>query len=301
MSDQGVGRGDGIGVDCPAKINFALSVGPPDARRGGLHPIASWMAAINLSDRLELTPADATTFDIHFEDTSRTVDWPLEKDLAFRAHQLMEAKAGRALRVHVSLRKRIPTGAGLGGGSSDAAGVLVGLNRLFKLDIDAPSLCELGGQLGSDVTFLVGALTGSPSALVTGFGETLEPLAIAAPVPLVLIFPPFGCPTGGVFGAFDRLHPDASLPRESAVRKLAAESPLPQGGPFNDLAAPACEIEPRLAAAQQAARDALQLPVHITGSGSTLYVVAPSALTSKVIARKTESLTGMRALATRTL
>src|SRR6185369_9508451 len=212
-----------IELSCYAKVNLALSVGA--LQSDGYHPLASWMVALTFADALTLARSaeGSSTFDITFADDAplrQPVDWPLEKDLGFRAHALLEKHTGRELPVALSLRKRIPAGAGLGGGSSDAAGVLVAMNRLFGLGFDVPTLRALAATLGADVAFLVAAHDGMPSALATGRGEVLEPILLREVIHLVLIFPPFGCPTGEVYGAFDRMSSGAQ-PDVDAVRALA--------------------------------------------------------------------------------
>ena len=227
------------------------------------------------------------------------MDWPLEKDLAFRAHRLLEQHAGRSLPIDLRLRKVIPPGAGLGGGSSNAAATLVGIDRLFNLRTDPAKLLELAQTLGSDVGFLSG---NTSSAIVTGLGETVEPSPLPQPIDLVLIFPSFGCPTGDVYRAFDQLHgpfqnghPQAD---ERRVRAIAKQSPLPPDAPFNDLAEPACIVRPELRRIITQLRDALHLPAHVTGSGSTLFVIAPDATTAQALARTAADTTGLPAVAT---
>jgi len=302
-----------VELTCPAKVNLALAVGRGRAT-DGLHPIASWMVTVHFADHLVLERvgvSDASAFDIGYERSegspaaarAATVDWPIESDLAFRAHGLLQRRVGRDLPVRATLKKRIPAGTGLGGGSSDAAAMLVGLDMLFDLSLDDATFIALAAQLGSDVAFLVGALRGSPSAVVTGLGETIEPSPRDASIPLILIFPPFGCPTGPVYQAFDRLQgPTAPVePNDARVKQLAAMSPVPHDGPFNDLADAACEVEPRLRDAKENVANALALPVHITGSGSTLFVIAPTALTAAALARKVTARIGLVAVTTRTV
>lgn len=265
-------------------MNLALSVGAPDPQ--GMHPIASWMVCLNLADRLALEKTrGAPSLDIRF-DTSRDsvvagreVDWPLQRDLAWRAWQNLCARVGRELPVRATLTKRIPTGGGLGGGSSDAAGMLVGLDRLFQLRLGTDMLASLGGGLGSDVAFFVHALAdGMGSAVVSGLGEQFTFMPLTQPLHLALIFAPFGCPTGPVYQAFDRLHGlerDDDRPADMArVAALASRWPVTAGDLFNDLADAACRVQPPLADLRRTLADALQRPVHVTGSGSTLFVLA---------------------------
>ncbi|MCC7192997.1 MAG: 4-(cytidine 5'-diphospho)-2-C-methyl-D-erythritol kinase [Phycisphaeraceae bacterium] len=297
---------ESLTLSCPAKVNLALSIGAPLAN--GYHPIASWMVAVQFADLLTVSRSDAAAsqFSIRFDAQAPvpgTVDWPLEKDLAYRALGLLEQHVGRNLRVKVDLQKRIPAGAGLGGGSSDAAGMLVGINRLFKLNLAPEVLQELAQKLGSDVAFLVGALAGRSSALVTGLGEMLAPLQLTDALHLVLIFPTFGCPTGEVYRAFDQLHRkgDLRIADEERVRALAAKQPLTSDAPFNDLAEPACMVRPALRQIVERIGTIARLPAHITGSGSTIYVLTSDESSAQAIAEKVTSTTNLAAIATRTL
>ena len=295
---------------CPAKVNLALSVGVPDSATGsGMHPIASWRVAVTFSDAMTLEKLDAgpSEFDLAFESDDATgqpfgvVDWPLEKDLCFRAHALLQQRAGHALPCRLRLRKKIPAGAGLGGGSSNAAATLVGLNRLFELGLDRAAMIDVSRKLGSDIAFFIGAAEREHSAIVTGIGEQLEAAPRRDTIDFVLIFPPFGCPTGLVYKAFDDMARATQSPDLARVRGLASSPLVAQDAPFNDLAEPACRVRPQLAELRAQVAAALTLPVHITGSGSTLFVIAPSALTAKVLARKVTALTGLRAVSTRSL
>jgi 4-diphosphocytidyl-2-C-methyl-D-erythritol kinase len=276
-------------IACPAKVNLSLSVGAPDPKRG-LHPIASWMVALQFADALTLARAETAAFDIRFVDDRHHVDWPLEKDLAYRAHGVIESHVGRSLPIALRLAKRIPPGAGLGGGSSDAAGVLVGVNQLYDLGLSRDTLIELGLKLGSDIGFLVAALCGEPSMVVTGFGDRFDVLPLDRTLHLAMIFPGFGSPTGPVYAAFDRLRPDARV-----VDKLTP------GEPFNDLAAAACDVTPKLGEIQRGLSDVLGLNVHITGSGSTLFVLADDQQQAKAVAAAVERDHGLQAVATQSM
>lgn len=291
-------------IDCPAKINLALSVGPRDER--GYHPLASWMAAMRFSDRLTLhrrSDGDSRHA-IRFADDApvvREVDWPLEKDLAVRAHRLVEAQVGRPLPIDAQLVKRIPTGAGLGGGSSDAAAMLAGLDRLFTLNLSPATLAQMAGQLGCDVAFLLAALHGQPSALAMGLGEQLEPAPLPHPLHVVLVLPDFACPTGPVYAAFDRLSADRARVDERRVRALTQRQPLAAEELFNDLAAAAEAVQPRLGEALRRLRAALSQPIHVTGSGSAMFVIARSADAADALARRVTQEAGLAAVATRSM
>ncbi len=289
---------------CPAKVNLALSVGGPDPARGNLHPIASWMTTLRFGDALTLTRLDfgPSRFDIRFDDSPvpAVVDWPLEKDLSVRAHTLLSQTVGQSLPVALALCKRIPPGAGLAGGSSNAAATLVGINQLFNLRIDATNLRQLAMKLGSDVVFLVDAIGGRTSAIVEGVGDSIEPIPMRGPVHLVLIFPPFGCPTGEVYRAFDEGGGLTRAVDARRVRHLAGGEAVNTGDLFNDLAEPACRVRPELERLRQQLANALHAPIHVSGSGSTLFVLARDQADAQIIVRRVKEATGLPALATAT-
>jgi len=246
---------------CPAKVNLSLSVGAP--RADGMHPICSWMVQVSLFDELTLRrlgDGAASSFDIAWADDApqtSPIDWPAESDLIARAHRLVEERVDRSLPIAATLRKRIPVGAGLGGGSSDGAAMLYALNDLFELGLTRDDLIGLAARLGSDVAFFLG----EPSAIVSGFGELLTPLPAEGEMELTLILPPLTCNTGAVYREFDSMSATAEL-REMVVTDE----------PFNDLAAAACIVEPRLAELLYKLEADLQHKLHVTGSGAAMFI-----------------------------
>lgn len=281
----------------PAKVNLALSVGAP--RADGMHPIASWMATCTFGDVLEidrLLPDRASRFSIewHAEALAKSdLDWPIRRDLAVRAHALLESRLGRSLPIQLRLRKRIPVGGGLGGGSSNAAAMLRALNRLFDLRLRGAYLAEVSRELGSDVPFLVSG----GSAIVGGTGESIEPASDPG-AHLVLVFPGSACPTGDVYRAFDALRPDARVD-EARVRALAAACLRPDA-PFNDLAEAALVVAPELAELRRRIESLAELPVHVSGSGSTLFVVCEAEVHAEALASAIARRLGLAAVATST-
>src|SRR5206468_3336755 len=129
----------GLTVQAPAKLTLALSVGPPDANR--MHPIASWMVTVDFHDDLHLLRLPSGSFSryaiLWHKDAKRRseINWSITKDLAVRAHLALEKYLKRDLPVQLRLEKRIPVGAGLGGGSSDAAAMLRAVNEVFDLGL----------------------------------------------------------------------------------------------------------------------------------------------------------------------
>lgn len=269
-----------------AKLNLALALAPPEPPglpRAGWHRICTWMCAIDLFDDVLVEPlgrgAASTWSAAWAPDAVRpgVIDWPVVRDLAWRALGALERHVGRRLPTRLALRKRVPTGAGLGGGSSDGAAALVGLDRAWGLGLGRDVLRSLGAQLGSDVAFFIdegdGAGPARP-AVVSGFGENLERVAPAGGSEAVLIVPAFGCPTGTVYRAFDELIAGGGhRMRDEEVRGRARGADAISPGLFNDLAAPAIRVRPALGELRAEASRLLGRAVHVTGSGSGLFVV----------------------------
>lgn len=282
----------------PAKLNLALSVGPPGVDR--MHPISSWMVTVDLHDELHLTrlePESLSRYAIlwHAEARRRSeIDWSITRDLAVRAHLALQERVGRELPVQARLEKRIPVGGGLGGGSSDAAAMLRGVNRLFELGLDAAELAAIGQELGSDVPFLVHG----GSAIVEGLGERLERREVSRAIHLVVAFPSVGCPTGPVYAAFDDA-PGAKL-RPESVRALASAPAIDPAAPFNDLLPAALRVAPTLRDDIDELAAIAERPVHLSGSGSTLFIVCDDAVHAAHLARAIENRARMPALAVAT-
>ncbi len=241
------------------------------------------MVAVDLYDDLTLTRLESgaeSQYTINWHDDApkpSPIDWPIEKDLAVRAHRLIESTLNLSLPVKLTLTKRIPVGAGLAGGSSDAAAALLSLRDLFSLDLDNHALAQLAGQLGSDIAFFLpekGNRTPAP-AIVQGIGDQIERTPNIATHPdspaLALIIPPLTCSTPAVYRAFDECAAHTFDP--SRARTLALRAQLDSTALFNDLAEPALRVEPLLVPLRTAIETALNQPVHITGSGSCMFVV----------------------------
>ena len=242
MAGRGVDVADGaVELSAPAKLTVSLRV--TGVRPDGYHLLVAEMVTLDLADTVIVGPG-AGGFEV-------VVDWPggtpawrdldvgaPDDNLVTRALDV----AGRA--ADVRLVKRIPPGAGLGGGSADAAAVL-----RWAGCTDA----AVAVRLGADVPF---CLHGG-RALVSGVGEVVEPLRYE-PRSYVLVLPPFGVDTGSVYRAWDALQ--------------AAGKPPPPGGSSNDLEAAALVAEPRLEGWRQALEDASGRRAHLAGSGSTWFV-----------------------------
>lgn len=262
-------------VQVPAKINLHLRVGP--RRDDGFHPLLSWMVTIGLFDTLIFERTRGEGIALSCDRAWVPVD---EGNLVLRAARSLVAQQARRVEgsvigvggAAIQLLKRIPVGAGLGGGSSDAARTLVGLNHLWRLGLDLSALEPLAAELGSDVVFFLH----QPSADCRGRGEQVTPIAPPAPQAAVVICPPYGLSTPEVYRHFDHL----KLGEESAVAtiplwpewsQLSAEHLLPLL--VNDLEPAAFAVQPDLGKVRAQLEDALGRIVRMSGSGSSLFTL----------------------------
>ena len=232
-------------LEAHAKINLTLEV--LGVRSDGYHDLRSVVVPVPLHDDVVLEPADGVS-------VGMPGDLPQEKNLAWRAAQALRRATGCTQGVRIRIVKRIPAGAGLGGGSADAAAVLTGLNELWGLGLTQSRLCEIGATVGSDVPAL--ALGGA--VLMEGRGERVTPLADSPlrdfPLPdlsrLVLRTPPVFVSTPRVFAEF-------------------RASDRGQGP--NDLQPAACRLHPEILEALDALRAEGCAGVRMSGSGSSVF------------------------------
>lgn len=174
----------------PAKINLSLDI--LGKREDGFHEVEMIMTTIDLSDRIELHPLENNEIKVSLESRYVTND---ERNLAFKAARIFKETYSIEEGIHIKMVKNIPVSAGLGGGSSDAAAVLRGLNRLWSIGITIEELADLGLAIGSDVPFCVINST----ALVKGRGEIIQKLPPPPPCWVVLAKPDLGVSTKTVF------------------------------------------------------------------------------------------------------
>ncbi len=263
-----------------AKVNLVLSVGRAE-RSSGLHPICSWIHAINVCDEIKirkLAGKQESEYGVGWAQDDGSVvpvEWAIEDDLGVRAHKVVEAYVKKRLPVHIHISKSIPAGGGLGGGSADAAGVLMGINELFHLELDHQTLVKLAMKLGSDIPFFLDAGRSVPRpAIVEGFGDQITRLNNDhLDTPTTLIVPAFGCHTGKVYQAFDATVDDAHSLDVDRVREIASQGVIDDSVLFNDLAAGAGVVAPELGVIREQLCVEIGRAVHISGSGSTLFVI----------------------------
>jgi 4-diphosphocytidyl-2-C-methyl-D-erythritol kinase len=262
-------------VSAAAKVNLALEV--LGRRPDGYHEIATVMQAVDLSDRLVLEDADV--FELSTSDPELPVD---ERNLAYRAAVAMREAAKVERGVRIALDKRIPVAAGLGGGSTDAAAVLVGLNRLWGLRWPAARLDALAVELGMDVPFF---LRGG-AALATGRGERLAPLGSAA-LALVLVNPRFGVSTAEMYGRMTpAMYSDGARARALAGALNARGVSRVAASLYNGMEAAARAAYPPIGQMQAALVAAGALAAAMSGSGPTVFGLARSPEQARQIQRR---------------
>ncbi|MFQ5806633.1 MAG: 4-(cytidine 5'-diphospho)-2-C-methyl-D-erythritol kinase [Phycisphaerae bacterium] len=257
----------------PAKINLTLRVG--DLRPDGFHEIESLVARVGLCDTITISPRDDGRFTLACDDPSIPCD---DANLALRAaRRLSEAVGVRDRGVHITLQKRIPGGAGLGGGSSDAATVLMLLNDLWEIGLPAAELERIGAEIGSDVPLFFH----TPLCVVRGRGERAEDLSRSLTGWAVLILPAIHSTTRDVYAAWDPSRAYSSRPALDDILKHAdrAETLMPHL--FNDLEALAFAINPQLAKLAERLIRLADGPVRMTGSGSALFRLLGDAATAE--------------------
>jgi len=263
-----------VTVRVPGKINVHLAVG--DLRDNGYHDLTTVFHAVSLVDEVTVRSADLLSLAISGEGAEELpVD---DRNLAWQAAVLMAEHVGRAPDVSISIEKSIPVAGGMGGGSADAAAVLVALNSLWELGVPRRDLHTLAAKLGSDVPF---ALHGG-TALGTGRGEELATVLARSTFHWVLAFAEGGLSTPKVFGELDRLRAVGEPPRvadpEPVVAALAAGDPE-QLAPLlgNELQPAALSMKPALRRVLRAGVEAGALAGIVSGSGPTCTFLCRSA------------------------
>lgn len=250
-------------LHAPAKLNLYLRV--LGKRPDGYHELETLFERIDLADELTFEPA--ATLSLTCSEPSLSCG---EDNLVLQAARLLQQETNTAAGARIHLKKRIPVSAGLGGGSSDAAAALLGLNRLWESELSSSRLVELAGRLGSDVPFF---LSPEPFAVGRGRGERCEPLPTAARLAHVLVVPPERLSTKAVYegGAFDLT---ARKPSITILAHALRNGPALAGladGLWNDLEPEAIRRCPVIATIQAHLREHGCLGVGMSGSGSAVF------------------------------
>lgn len=272
-----------ITVRAAAKVNLHLGVGAP--RDDGFHPLHTVYQAVGLCD--DVVAYEAREWDLQVRGSAWVDldDVPLGEDnLVTRAATALARHHGFERSGHVEVVKAIPVAGGLAGGSADAAAALVALDRLWDVETSDDDLLRLAAELGSDVPF---ALMGG-TALGTGRGEVVVPVADEAIWWWVLVPSHEGLSTPAVYRRFDELFPDAPtqpLPADDLLDALATGEPLALARQLhNDLQEPAVDLRPDLAELIVRGEAEGALRGIVSGSGPTCAFLCGSADEARAVA-----------------
>jgi len=256
---------DSVTLKAPAKVNLFLNV--LAKRKDGYHDIVTLFERIGLCDRITLSRKQKRSVTV-----SCNGNIPQKDNLAYKAACMLLVKAGLDRGVHIAIEKNIPVAAGLGGGSSDAAATLIGLNRLYKLGFTKEELLNLGSRIGSDVPFFV---LEESFALGRERGDKVEGLPFK-PEKMwhLVVFPGVKKLTRDVYGAL-RLN---LTTRPGDVKILlhalkTGDLGLIKEATYNRLEGPAFDRDPGLVAIKSALIRSGMEGALLTGSGPTIFTV----------------------------
>jgi 4-diphosphocytidyl-2-C-methyl-D-erythritol kinase len=236
----------------PAKVNLSVRVGSP--RADGYHPLESLVQTIDWTDELRFSDADDDILEVG------GADLPTDgENLVWKAVDALGIEGRPPLRV--DLTKRVPSGAGLGGGSSDAACVIAALGDRHRVAVDARLAAAT--KVGADVTFF---LTGG-TARMEGIGERITPLDRLDDFAIVVVVPPFGLSTPTVYRTWDALdHPRGVMVEPKRLPPSLRDTEI-----VNDLTPAALHIEPALGDLITELSETWERPVMMSGSGSAVF------------------------------
>ena len=257
-----------ITVFAPAKVNVILRI--LDHRPDGFHNLWSVMQAVALDDEVQIRlRADRQDIQLRCDATDLAAD---QSNLVYRAAAAVLARAQQSVGLDIELRKRIPMGAGLGGGSSDAAATIIGLNCLLQLKWSPAQMAEVGQSLGSDVPFFLF----SPAACVTGRGEAVRPVVIEGARWVVLVNPGFGVDTKWAYQELAATRTSVR-PLSKAQQELDRQSRMSWvqliAAAENDFEAPVFATHGKLREIKQSLQDHGAEIALLSGSGATVFGV----------------------------
>jgi 4-diphosphocytidyl-2-C-methyl-D-erythritol kinase len=260
-----------------AKVNYALEV--RGLRPDGYHEISTVMQSISLADVVEIERAERG-FELAVEPEGVEVG-SAEENTVYKVWRRLSERIGDALPVRVRLGKKIPAGAGLGGGSADAAATLVGLNELFGLGLDEAELRDVALRVGADVPF---CLTGG-TALGEGIGEVLSPLPAPPVHRLVVAKPAVGAGTARIYGAYDERPVDSNPSVAPVVEALRAADPRALARALGNELEPVTEtLVPEVGALEEELLRAGALGAAMSGTGTAVFGIFASEVEARVAA-----------------
>lgn len=256
-----------ITLRSPAKINWSLYI--LDKREDNYHNILSLMQCIELYDELIIEPSDDIL-------VKTDIDISQEENLVYRAAIKLQSYANIKKGAKIYLKKNIPIGAGLGGGSSNAAYALKGLSQLWALNINDNELMKIGAEIGSDVPFFLSC----PIAIVQGKGDIIKPLTINRSQTLLLVKPPISISTSWAYNLIDLerkgkkvLSMDVFLKNINNIYKSLQSGNISNLDLHNDFEAPLLNTYPIISDIKNRLINKGALATLLSGSGSAIFGV----------------------------
>jgi 4-diphosphocytidyl-2-C-methyl-D-erythritol kinase len=284
-----------VKFQCPAKINLFLEV--TGRRKNGYHTLATLFAKINIYDVLDMEVVNGSRPTLEIIDELQTGGLSAGPDnLVLRAAEAFYKSFRVGVGVKIILTKRIPMGAGLGGGSSDAAGTLLGLAKLLQIDLNAAKKKKLHAiaiKLGADVPFF---LKDANFCRASGIGDRLRPVEIAKSLPfMVIAWPGFGSPTGPVYTALPPRRRSEILTRLSQldrlIRSLKKGRPVEEWGGllFNRLEQAELPVMSEVAQARRILEAVGAKGTRMSGSGSSVFGFVSSHVEGERVVRRLQA------------
>lgn len=257
-----------------AKVNLTLDI--LGKRDDGYHEVEMIMQSIDLADIVTLEDAENIIVETDLAELADD-----RTNLAYRAAELLRDTYGKGRGAHIRIEKKIPLAAGLAGGSSDAAAVLLGLNELWKLGLDIDKLTALGARLGSDVPFcMIGG-----TMLAKGRGEVLARVPSLGEYPLVLVKPPLGVSTAAAYGGYRAENVETHPTADRMIRAIESGNITrvyeAMGNVLETVTIP---LRPGIDEIKRALVEAGADKAMMSGSGPTVFAFAKSAQDAKRIA-----------------
>ena len=264
-------------LQSPGKINLRLDV--LGKRADGYHDLRMLNSAVTVFDDIELNIIERGII-VECTDDPKVPSG--EDNIVYRATKEIMAYSNKNVGVHVKIKKNIPSGAGMGGGSSNAACVLAGLNQLLKINLSRDKLIRIGLRFGADIPFF---LYGSP-AIATGIGENLVKVKRLPHMPVVIVSPRLSVATKWVF---ERCQPngnhceDLEIPREFATKKAVIKMMN------NDLESVTCRQYPIVGELKDWLLKYGAIAAQMTGSGPSVFGIFADEETAQKAAKKLSS------------
>lgn len=266
-----------ITLKAPAKVNLFLEV--KGKRPDGYWEIETVMQPVRLYDTLILEEAN------DLEVVAKGEEIPEKENIVLSAAEILKKKSGFRGGARIELEKSIPVGRGLGGGSSDAAAVLQGLNRLWRLGVSRENLASMAGDLGADVPFFLYGGT----CLCRGRGEVVEPLASKKVLHYVLVWPEFGIPTKKIYKNLRIILTETKRESKILIEGLRlGELEKVVRHCYNRLENTALNLYPQLGEIKNKLKEVPFLYSGMTGSGSCFFGLCQNELRARQLAKELE-------------